>query len=50
MSPKYRQAPSRGRVDGHAAKKRLSQNFLHDLNVRDRIVQAGVPTPGELVL
>ena len=50
MSPKYRQAPSRGRVDGHAAKKRLSQNFLHDLNVRDRIVQAGAPTVGELVL
>lgn len=50
MSPKYRQAPSRGRVDGHAAKKRLSQNFLHDLNVRDRIVQAGAPIAGELVL
>lgn len=50
MSPKYRQAPSRGRVEGHSAKKRLSQNFLHDLNVRDRIVQAGAPAPGELVL
>ena len=50
MSPKYRQTPSRGRVDGHAAKKRLSQNFLHDLNVRDRIVQAGAPEPGGLVL
>jgi 16S rRNA (adenine1518-N6/adenine1519-N6)-dimethyltransferase len=50
MSPKHRQAPSRGRVDGHAAKKRLSQNFLHDLNVRDRIVQAGAPAAGELVL
>jgi len=50
MSPKFRQAPSRGRVDGHAAKKRLSQNFLHDLNVRDRIVQAGAPIAGELVL
>ncbi|MFM9166176.1 MAG: 16S rRNA (adenine(1518)-N(6)/adenine(1519)-N(6))-dimethyltransferase RsmA [Candidatus Limnocylindrus sp.] len=50
MSPKYRQTPSRGRVEGHSAKKRLSQNFLHDLNVRDRIVQAGAPAPGELVL
>ena len=50
MSPKYRQAPSRGRVEGHSAKKRLSQNFLRDLNVRDRIVQAGAPAPGELVL
>jgi len=50
MSPKYRTAPDRGRIDGHAAKKRLSQNFLHNLNVRDRIVQAGAPTPGELVL
>ena len=50
MSPKYRQVPSRGRVDGHAAKKRLSQNFLHDLNVRDCIVQAGEPIAGELVL
>lgn len=50
MSPKYRRAPSRGRVEGHSAKKRLSQNFLHDLNVRDRIVQAGAPAPGELVL
>jgi 16S rRNA (adenine1518-N6/adenine1519-N6)-dimethyltransferase len=50
MSPKYRQAPSRGRIDGHSAKKRLSQNFLHDLNVRDRIVEAGAPSRGELVL
>lgn len=50
MSPKYRQASSRSQVGGHSAKKRLSQNFLHDLNVRDRIVQAGAPVKGETVL
>lgn len=50
MSPKYRQPTRRGRVEGHAAKRRLSQNFLHDLNVRDRILEAGAPGPGELVL
>ena len=50
MSPKYRQAPGRGRVEGHSAKKRLSQNFLHDLNVRDRIIEAGAPSAGALVL
>lgn len=50
MSPKRQSTAKRGRVEGHAAKKRLSQNFLRDLNVRDRIVQAGAPAAGELVL
>ncbi|NBO52350.1 MAG: ribosomal RNA small subunit methyltransferase A [bacterium] len=50
MSPKYQKPSSRARVDGHAAKKRLSQNFLHDLNVRDQIIRAGDPHVGELVL
>lgn len=46
-----RRVPSRpGHVEGHAAKKRLSQNFLRDLEVRDLIVRAGAPTRGERVL
>ena len=50
VSPKHHRPPKRGRVEGHSAKKRLSQNFLQDLNVRDQIVRAGAPVPGELVL
>ena len=39
-----------GIVEGHAAKRRLSQSFLVDLEARDAIVAAGAVTVGVTVL
>jgi hypothetical protein len=37
-------------VEGHLAKRRLSQSFLVDLEARDAIVAAGSAAHGETVL
>ena len=37
-------------LDGHAPKKRLSQNFLVDLSIRDEIVVAGGAAAGTTIL
>ena len=34
-------------VEGHAPRKRFGQNFLHDLGVINRIIQAVYPQPGQ---
>ncbi len=39
-----------GGHDGHRARKRFSQNFLHDMHYIDRIVAAIDPQPGERIL
>ena len=43
-------AASGGVVEGHLAKRRLSQSFLVDLGARDAIVAAGAIAVGETVL
>jgi 16S rRNA (adenine1518-N6/adenine1519-N6)-dimethyltransferase len=40
----------RGLVDGHLAKRRLSQSFLVDLEARDAIVAAGAASANETLL
>lgn len=37
-------------LDGHIARKRFGQNFLHDQNVIARIVQAVGPQPGDQLI
>ena len=37
-------------LDGHAPKRRLSQNFLVDLSIRDEIVAAGGAATGTTIL
>jgi 16S rRNA (adenine1518-N6/adenine1519-N6)-dimethyltransferase len=41
---------SRRQVDGHVARKRFGQNFLHDTNVIARIVRAVSPQPGDALV
>jgi 16S rRNA (adenine1518-N6/adenine1519-N6)-dimethyltransferase len=37
-------------VDGHLAKKRFGQNFLHDPNVIERIIRVIAPQPGQTLV
>ncbi len=37
-------------MQGHRARKRFSQNFLHDAHYIERIVSAVDPRPGDRVL
>jgi DNA-binding transcriptional LysR family regulator len=39
-----------GRLQGHVARKRFGQNFLHDENIIRRIVQIFAPVPGQRVV
>lgn len=48
---KHQSSPrSHQRTEGHRAKKRFGQNFLHDPNIIDSIIRNINPTPGDSIV